>query len=171
MKKIKLSIFALTIFFAMAFGASAQSMVFTSIDGDKVDLEAEKGKVVVMAIGASWLPLSTTQAETINKLSDRYNGEDVVFYFIATDSESTKSKNYASDDDIEKFKKRNKLSVTILRDNNGKESIEKFKLDQLPAFIILDKEGKMSGDPITGIDPDGEIDTADILSKRIDTLL
>ncbi len=171
MKNVKLLSFALSLLLAMSIGASAQNIVFTSLSGDKIDVEAQKDKVVVMAIGASWLPLSNDQADTINKLAKRYDGDDVIFYFIATDSASEKSKNYASNDDIRKFVKRNKLNVTILRDNDGKNSVKKYKLDQLPAFIILDKKGKIDGEPITGIDPLEEVDTADILSKRIDKLL
>ena len=33
------------------------------IDGGTVDLQAQDGKVVVLAVGASWLPLSNKQAE------------------------------------------------------------------------------------------------------------
>ena len=171
MKNLKFLSFALSIMLFTAAFTSAQNIVFTSLEGNKIDVEAQKGKVVVMAIGASWLPLSNDQAETINKLAKRYDGKDVIFYFIATDSSSSKSKNYASNDDIRKFVKRNKLNVTILRDNDGKASIQKYKLDQLPAFILLDKKGKPDGDPISGIDPLDEIDTSEILSKRIDKLL
>ncbi|MCB1023139.1 MAG: TlpA family protein disulfide reductase [Acidobacteria bacterium] len=171
MKTFKVLSFALFLIFAVTLAASAQSIVFASLDGDKIDVEAQKGKVVVMAIGASWLPLSNDQADTINKLAKRYSGKEVAFYFIATDSASEKSKNYASDDDIRKFVKRNKLNVTILRDSEGKTSVQKYKLDQLPAFIILDKTGKPDGDAISGIDPLDEIDTAEILSRRIDKLL
>ncbi len=171
MKHIKTLIVSLSLVFFTTLAVSAQNIVFTSLTGDKIDVEAQQDKVVIMAIGASWLPLSNDQAETINKLAKRYEGQDVIFYFIATDSASSKSKNFASDDDISKFAKRNKLNVTILRDIEGKSSIEKYKLDQLPAFIILDKNGKPDGDPISGIDPLDEIDTAEILSKRIDKLL
>ncbi len=172
MKTTKLAIFALSLVFAMSLSVSAQRIVFTSLDGETIDVEAQQDKVVVMAIGASWLPLSNDQADIVNKLAKKYTGrDDVVFYFIATDSETAKSKNYASNDDIKKFVTRNKLNVTILRDNDGKASIDKFKLDQLPAFIILDKQGKPSGTPITGIDPFAEIDTADLVARRIDKLL
>ncbi|MFV0388802.1 MAG: TlpA family protein disulfide reductase [Pyrinomonadaceae bacterium] len=172
MKKYTFTSILLTILFAAVYSASAQSVVFTSIDGEKVDVEAQKGKVVVMAIGASWLPLSNNQAGIINKLVTTYEGnDDIVFYFIATDSSSTKSKNYASNEDILKFKNKNKLNVSVLRDNDGKTSIEKFQLDQLPAFIILDKDGKVDGDPITGIDPGGTNELVGVLSGRIDKLL
>jgi len=171
MKNIKTLVVSLSLVFVTTLAVSAQNIVFTSLTGDKIDVEAQKDKVVIMAIGASWLPLSNDQAETINKLAKRYEGQDVIFYFIATDSTSSKSKNFASDDDISKFAKRNRLNVTILRDVDGKSSIEKYNLDQLPAFIILDKNGNPDGDPISGIDPLDEIDTAEILSKRIDKLL
>lgn len=172
MKRIKLTALCLTLLFAMVTAASAQKIVFTSLDGDLIDVEAQADKVVVMAIGASWLPLSNDQAKTINKLAKKYEGrDDVVFYFIATDSGSRKSKNFASNDDIKKFVNRNRLDVTILRDEDGKNSIARYKLDQLPAFIVLDKDGNPSGEPIAGVDPFAEVDTADLIAERVDKLL
>ena len=172
MKDIRLLAVMLIFTFAATFSVSAQDVVFTSLSGNKIDVETQKGKVVVMGIGASWLPLSDDQSDTINKLVRKYVGrKDIVFYFIATDSSLKKSKNYASDDDIRKFAKRNRLKVTILRDNEGKTSIQRYKLNQLPAFIILDKMGKPDGESISGIDPLSEVDTVEILSKRINKLL
>lgn len=169
MKNIKsiLAIFGLLA--AFSFSAMAQTVTFTSLEGAKVDFSSDKGKVVVLAIGASWLPLSKDQAVAINKLSKRYAGKDVAFYFIATDSSVAKSKNYASDDVIRKFSQTNKMSITILRDSDGATSIKQYKIDQMPAFVILDKEGKVSGAPFGGIDPDTDISA--LLSKKIDAIL
>ena len=55
MKNIKLFLAIFGLVFAFAFSISAQNITFKSIDGESIDLEAQKGKVVVMAIGASWL--------------------------------------------------------------------------------------------------------------------
>jgi len=169
MKHIKsiLAVFGLLTIFS--FAAAAQNVTFTSLDGGKVDLASEKGKVVVLAIGASWLPLSKNQAVAINKLSKKYAGKDVSFYFITTDSTSAKSKNFASDDDIRKFSQTNKLTVTILRDSDGAAAIKQYKIDQMPAFILLDKQGKLAGTPFGGIDPDTDI--SGILSQKIDAIL
>lgn len=154
---------------AFVLSASAQNMTFTSLGGEKIDLAAQKGKVVVLAIGASWLPLSKNQATAINKLARKYNGRDVSFYFIATDSTSAKSKNYASNEDIQKFAATNKLTISILRDSDGVSTIKQYKVDQLPAFIILDKTGKAADEPFTGIDPNSDISVP--LSAKIDKLL
>lgn len=169
MKNIKaiFAIFGLLV--AFSFAARAQDITFTSLDGAKINLASEKGKVVVLAIGASWLPLSKNQAVAINKLAKKYSGKDVAFYFIATDSTSAKSKNYASDDVIRKFTQSNKLTVSVLRDSDGTTSIKQYKIDQMPAFVILDKEGKIVGTPFGGIDPDTDISA--ILSPKIDAIL
>lgn len=159
----------LSFVFVFSLAAAAQNITFTSIDGQKIDLEAQKGKVVVLAIGAQWLPLSAQQAVYINKLAKKYNGRDVVFYFVSTDSTSEKSKNYASDDDIRKFATTNKLTVTILRDSEGSTTLKKYKVDQLPSFVILDKEGKVSGPPFSGLDPKSDISIP--ISQAIDKIL
>ena len=171
MKNIKsfLAIFGLLIAFSLS--ASAQSITFTSLDGEKIDLQSQKGKVVVMAIGASWLPLSKSQADAINRLSRKYSGRDVSFFFIATDSATAKSKNYASDADIRKFGESNKLTVSILRDSEGLQTVKQYKIDQLPAFIILDKNGKLAMEPFGGIDTDPKSDISVLLSKKIDEIL
>jgi len=169
MKNIKSLLAILSFVFVFSFAIAAQDITFTSIDGQKIDLEAQKGKVVVLAIGAQWLPLSAQQAININKLAKKYSGRDVVFYFVSTDSTSEKSKNYASDDVIRKFAATNKLSVTVLRDSDGSVTLKKYKIDQLPSFVILDKEGKIVGEPFGGIDPKSDISVP--ISQAIDRIL
>ena len=169
MKNIKLLLAIFGLLTAFSFSAAAQNITFTSLDGEKIDLQSQKGKVVVMAIGASWLPLSKGQADAINKLSRKYAGRDVAFFFIATDSETAKSKNYASNADIRKFGESSKLSVSILRDADGLQTVKQYKVDQLPTFIILDKSGKLATEPFGGIDPKSDISL--LLSQKIDQIL
>jgi peroxiredoxin len=169
MKNIKLFFLGFALLFAFAFSAQAQDVTFTSLGGEKINLAQDKGKVVVLAIGASWLPLSKNQAAAINKLTRKYNGQDVAFYFIATDSSIAKSKNYASDDAIRKFAETNKLTISVLRDSDGGTTIKQYKVDQLPAFIILDKQGKLADGPFTGLDPNSDISIP--ISAKIDKLL
>lgn len=169
MKNAKLLTAILGLVFALTLSVSAQKVVFTSLDGEKINIEAQKGKVVVMAIGAQWLPLSDAQADYINQLAKKYNGKDVVFYFVSTDSTVEKSKNYASNEDIRKFAKKNDLSVTILRDSDGLISLKRYKIDQMPSFVILDKEGNLATNPFGGLDPKGDISAK--LSREIDKLL
>jgi len=156
MKTIKNLALVLSLLVAVAIGASAQT-VLTSVDGIKVDVEAQKGKVIILAVGASWLPLSAKQAEYTNMLVKKYAGKDVVVYFVATDSTAAKSKNFASDADIRKFAVANKLTVPVLRDSDGAVTLKKFSVDQLPSFVILNKNGESACEPFGGIDPKYDI--------------
>jgi peroxiredoxin len=171
MRNIKSILTILSFVFAFSIAASAQAVTLTSLDGEKINVQGQKGKVVVLAIGASWLPLSNQQAVSINKLAKKYAGRDVVFYFVTTDSTSAKSKNYADDDAIRKFAASNKLSVPILRDSDGAITLKRFGIDQLPSFVILGKDGKPATESFVGIDSDPKIDIAALISREIDEIL
>lgn len=151
-----------------ALGAAAQTSL-TSLDGSTINVDRQSGKVVVLAIGATWLPLSTRQADATNALVKKYAGKNVVFYFVATDSASARSKNFASNDDIRKFAAANRLTIPILRDADGVATLKKFSVDQVPSFVILDKTGASVGEPFGGIDP--KYDVTIPISKAIDKLL
>jgi len=51
-----------------------------SIDGQTVSSESLRGEVVVLAFGASWLPLSKAQLQGVRKLADEYSERGVVVY-------------------------------------------------------------------------------------------
>ncbi len=161
-----ITIFALTLTLSVA--AFSQT-VLTSLDGARVDLESQKGKVVVIAVGAAWLPLSSKQVDVTNALAKKYAGKDVVFYFVTTDSTNATSKNFASDADVHKFATDKKLSMTVLRDSDGAVMIRKYQVEQVPSFVILDKQGHSSVEPFGGIDP--KYDLTGPISKLIDKLL
>ncbi len=146
----------------------AVEFALRSIDGQNVTSESLRGEVVVLAFGASWLPLSRTQLQGIRKLADKYSDRGVVVYWVSTDSESPKSKNYASDEQLRAFAKKYGLNVTVLRDPEAKLS-RQFKIDQLPAFMILNKQGEPVGPPIGGLDPEGDL--AKQLSQPLEQVL
>lgn len=153
---------------ATAAAVSAQASL-TSLNGGQVDVQGQRGKVVILAMGASWLPLSNKQAEYTNTLAKRYTGKDVVIYFVATDSTNTKSKNFATNADLERFMSSSKLAVPVLRDADGAVTLKKFNVDQLPSFVVLDKQGNVSGTAFGGIDP--KFDVTIPISKAVDKLL
>jgi peroxiredoxin len=137
-----------------------------AIDGETVTSESLRGEVVVLAFGAAWLPLSRQQLEGVKKLADDYAGRGVAVYWVSTDSENPKSKNYASDDQLRVLA--HKYKVTVLRDPDGALS-KKLGVDQLPSVVILDKQGNIAGEPIGGLDPNANLSAQ--LSERLKKLL
>jgi len=168
MKTIKLFAAALIVTGAFALAGVAQTPL-VGLDGSRVDVQSQRGKVVILAVGASWLPLSGKQAEYANALAKKYSGRNVEVYFVSTDSTNAKSKNFASNDDVKKFATTNKLNITVLRDGDGVGTLKKFNIDQLPSFVILDKNGNMVGEAMGGIDPKYDITVP--ISKTVDRLL
>lgn len=152
----------------MTFAASAQTSL-TSLDGTRVDVQGQNGKVVILAVGAKWLPLSKKQADFTNILARKYAGKNVAVYFVLTDSTNPKSRNRATDEELRTWAAENKVTVQVLRDPDGAATLQKFGIDQLPSFVVLDKSGNREGDNFGGIDPTFDITVP--ISKRVDSLL
>ena len=153
--------------------ASATTQVnfsFRTADGGKITSDDLRGDVVLLAFGASWLPLSRTQVQGVQKVADEYRGRGVEVYWVSTDSESQKSKNFATDDQLRSFARKNGLKIGVLRDPDG-ALFKRLGVDrnQLPALVIFDKDGQISGSPIGGLDPEGNL--VQRLSPRINKLL
>ena len=144
----------------------AVDFALRSIDGQSVTADSLRGEVVVLAFGASWLPLSRKQVQGVRKLADNYAKRGVIVFWVSTESESPKSKNYASDEQLRQFAHKYDLNVTVLRDPDGKVSKD-LGVDQIPAIVILDKQGNVYGEPINGLDPEGNLSDqlAPILNK------
>ena len=143
----------------------AADFSFRSIDGPAVTSESLRGEVVVLAFGASWLPLTRNQMEAVKKLADQYAGRGVAVYWVSTESDSPKSKNYASDEQLRELAR--KYKATVLRDPDGVSS-KKLGVDQLPSVVIIDKQGNIAA-TIGGMDPSANLATQ--LAARLDKIL
>ncbi len=124
-----------------------------ALDGEAVTSNSLRGEVVVLAFGASWLPLTRNQMEAVKKLADQYAGRGVAVYWVSTESESAKSKNYASDEALRDLGR--KYKATVLRDPDGVVS-KKLGVDQLPSVVIIDKHGNIAA-TIGGMDPTADL--------------
>ena len=155
---------------AQAFPARAVRLDFRlkTTDGGEISSEMLKGDVVVLAFGASWLPLSKAQVQGVQELADEFGEREVRVYWVSTDSDSPKSKNYATDEQLRAFARKNGLKVAVLRDPNG-AVFKQTGADQLPSIVILDRAGEISGAPIGGLDPSRKL--VDVLSPRLRPLL
>src|SRR5437762_9171563 len=116
------------------FSASAQApdFSFRAVNGPQITADSVRGQVVVLSFGASWLPLTRNQMEGLKKLADQYAGRGVAVYWVSSESDNLKSKNYASDEALRELGRKYKL--TVLRDPDGAIS-RKLGVDQLPSTI------------------------------------
>ena len=143
----------------------AVNFSFRALDGEAVTSESLRGEVVVLAFGASWLPLTRNQMEAVKKFADQYAGRVVAVYWVSTESDSAKSKNYVSDEQLRELAR--KYKVTVLRDPDGVVS-KRLGVDQLPSVVIIDKHGNAAA-TIGGMDPQANLATQ--LAARLDKIL
>jgi peroxiredoxin len=136
-----------------------------AVDGPAVTSESLRGEVVVLAFGASWLPLTRNQMEGLKKLADQYAARGVAVYWVSTESDSQKSKNFVSDEELRDLGRKYKTSV--LRDPDGAVS-RRLGVDQLPATVIINKQGQIAA-TLGGLDPSADL--AKQLAERLDKIL
>src|SRR5437588_7798457 len=143
----------------------AVNFSFRALDGEAVTSESLRGEVVVLAFGASWLPLTRNQMESLKKLADQYAGRGVAVYWVSTESDSPKSKNFADDNQLRDLGRRYK--ITVLRDPDGATS-KRLGVDQLPSTVIINKQGQVAA-VVGGLDPNADV--AKQLAERLDKIL
>jgi len=160
-------VFAIALTASIAGSAQSPAPDFSlrAIGGETVTSASLRGEVVVLAFGASWLPLTKNQLDAVKKLADQYAGRGVAVYWVSTESESPKSKNYASDEQLRALAQ--KYKATVLRDPDGAVS-KRLGVDQLPSVVIIDKQGNVAAS-IGGMDP--TVDLAKQLAERLSKLL
>jgi len=151
--------------FANATTPQSPEFSVRALDGPPVSSESLRGEVVVLAFGASWLPLTRTQMECLKKLADQYAGRGVAVYWLSTESDSAKSKNFADDNQLRDLGRRYK--ITVLRDPDGLVS-KRLGVDQLPSTVILNKQGQVAA-VVGGLDPSADV--AKQLAERLDKIL
>ncbi|MBC7929447.1 MAG: TlpA family protein disulfide reductase [Rubrivivax sp.] len=138
-------------------------------DGGEINSEMVRGDVVVLAFGSSFLgSLSKTQVQGVQELANQFGERNVRVYWVSTDSASPKSKTYATDEQLSAFARKNGLKVAVLRDPEG-ALFKQTGADQLPAIVILDRAGAISGSPVGGLDPKRSL--VDVLSDRLNKLI
>ena len=154
---------------SLANAATFQSPEFSlrALDGPPVTSESLRGEVVVLAFGASWLPLTRNQMESLKKLADQYAGRGVAVYWVSTESDSPKSKNFADDNQLRELGR--KYKITVLRDPDGGIS-KRLGVDQLPSTVIINKQGQVVA-TIGGLDPNPNADVAKQVAERLDKIL
>ena len=114
-----------------------------SIDGQDVNLSDQKGKVIVLSFGGTWVPMTARELPALQKIADRFSNRGVQVYWVSINSAKPGARNFASDSDLQGFAQKNNLRLKMLRDPD-QEAYRYYGLDALPTLVILDKEGKVA---------------------------
>jgi peroxiredoxin len=132
--------------------AQAPQIILRTTDGRDFNLVRDRGKIIVLSFGATWVPLTERELLAFQNLADRFAGRGVNFYWVSTNSAKQNERNYASDADLEAFATKLELRLPVLRDPD-QAAFRAFGLKALPSIVIIDREGQVCR-KVVGLDPE-----------------
>ena len=142
--------FTLFALISSAIAAQAPNVTLTGVDGSNFSLASNKGKVVVLSFGATWVPMTAKELPALQKLVSAH--PKASFYWVSTNAAKAGEKNFASDADLQAFAAKNGLRIPVLRDAD-KAAYKAFGLTSLPSLIVIDQVGNIKIKH-EGFDPD-----------------
>ncbi|HSX99783.1 MAG TPA: TlpA disulfide reductase family protein [Streptomyces sp.] len=111
-----------------------------TIDGDRLDLSAYKGKIIVLNVWGSWCAPCRAEAPNLVKVSEDLADQGVQFVGINTRDTSTRP--------AVAFEEQYKVEYPSLYDPTGKLLLrfEKGSLNPqlIPSTLVVDREGKLA---------------------------
>jgi len=106
------------------------------LNGEKVQFNALKGKIIFLNFWASWCGPCKEEMPSIEVLYQHYEKRDFVFLTISVD--------YGSPEPVRKFIEKHRYRFPVLLDPAGK-TLDLFEINKIPATLIIDKNGKIIG--------------------------
>lgn len=108
--------------------------------------EKHKGKVIFIDVWATWCKPCLEAMPHSKKLREKFNGKNVVFVYLCTDSKSTNQwKNLIALNKIEG-------DNYFLSKSQAQALADQFYITSIPRYIIIDKEGNIKNENSKGPD-------------------
>ena len=118
----------------------AESFTGTSLQGQEINLENLRGKVVVLTFWSTRCAICHDEIPKLNKISEKYAGKDVMFMALTMENE-TKIELYLKKNPIKFTVMPNSLGVVLKyadRDSNGNPNMG------YPAYFIINQAGEIT---------------------------
>jgi peroxiredoxin len=135
---------------ANAVVAQAPNVTLRGVDGSSFSVAENKGKVIVLSFGATWVPMTSKELPALQKLVNAH--PKASFYWVSTNAAKAGEKNFAADADLQAFATKYGLKIPVLRDAD-KAAYRAFGLTSLPSLIVIDQAGNIKLKH-EGFDPD-----------------
>ena len=124
----------------------APDFTLENINGKKVSLSDFKGKVVYMDVWATWCKPCLMEIPHSKELKQKFGGNDsIVFMYISIDQAA----NIANWKAV--VEKKGMTGVQLIsREGTEEKVVERYGIQYIPRFILIDKEGKIIAKNLRG---------------------
>ena len=129
-------------------GSKTPDFVF-NVDGKKKSKSDYYGTYHYIQFVKSDLKKSTQEIELISRLYNKYGGTTHITTVVVGDDKF----------DVEKFKKKNKITWDITVIDGDDDILSKFNIEAFPQYVLLDRSGYVVAAPALGPKPNGEYET------------
>lgn len=114
-------------------GFPAPAYATVSLDGDSVSLAAQRGKVVLLNVWATWCHPCRTEIPELRAIHAKYEAQGLALIGVSVDTDGT-------DDAIRTFMRDFQMTFPIWRDPDERVSTQ-FLVVGVPATFLIDREG------------------------------
>jgi peroxiredoxin len=158
---------ALLLFAASVFAAgqgktppSDPTFKLQGLDGKIVDLNEERGNVVLVSFGATWCAPCTIELLSLNQVLNEYRGKPVKFFWV-----SVERSEQVSNGELKQYARQRRLTFPVLRDTGQMVFLQFAEKVRLPMIVMLSKDGKVIGPATFGVKSNPEEYKAEIRAR------
>ena len=141
------------------------SIRLKGLDGKMYDTAEMRGQVIVASFGATWCVPCVWELKALEEVIEEYSGKPVKFLWV-----SIEEKERTSDTLLKNYAKMYRLTMPVLRDEDGSAFAQFSSSRRIPLVVFFDKEGRFDAPTHRGMTQD-TIKYKEMLRQRIDALL
>jgi cytochrome c biogenesis protein CcmG/thiol:disulfide interchange protein DsbE len=116
---------------ALDTGVRQPEIGLTDRAGNQIDLEALKGRVVLVDFWASWCAPCKQEMPVLERLYQKYKKDGLVIVAVSVDNEGT---------NIAEFLKQVHVSFPVVHDKDHKVA-DRYKPPRMPSSYVIDRKG------------------------------
>jgi thiol-disulfide isomerase/thioredoxin len=119
-------------------GEGDVSIKLKGLDGRSYDIKGMRGNVVLVSFGATWCQPCVAELRALEELKKEYSAKPVKIFWINIEGDDE-----ISDQGLREYIKRQKLTLTVLRDT-AKLTYAQFSTRvRIPLVVFFDKSGNV----------------------------